>query len=374
MAAPRKTPILAVSMGDPAGIGAEVILKAAAAIVERRNAPVLIVIGDLESMTAAASRIGRGVPTPYEWDCRSGAPKSGDGLAVRSMGRLGERARRPGRPSIAGTEAAFRYVVEGARTAIAGEVDALVTAPINKEWMNRAGHCFPGHSELLAELAHTKLWRMMFVGEALRLALVTVHIGLAEVPRRLTRAGIFHTIRLLAEHLRDRVRIATPRIAVLGLNPHAGEGGLFGDEEKRIIGPAIRDARRRGIDVLGPVAPDTAFIRRRERFEFDGAVAMYHDQGLIALKTLEFDRAVNITLGLPFVRTSPDHGTAYDIAGRGVASGASMAAAIEYAARAVASGKLPGKSVRKRVRQSAVEVLADKTSKRSYLDPASAQR
>jgi 4-hydroxythreonine-4-phosphate dehydrogenase len=211
---------------------------------------------------------------------------------------------------------------------------------------------------------------MMFVGEALRLALVTVHIGLAEVPRRLTRAGILHTIRLLAEHLRDRVGIATPRIAVLGLNPHAGEGGLFGDEEKRIIGPAIRDARRRGIDALGPVAPDTAFIRRRGRFEFDGAVAMYHDQGLIALKTLEFDRAVNITLGLPFVRTSPDHGTAYDIAGRGEASGASMAAAIEYAARAVCSGKLPGKTVRR----AAVATGADKASKRSYLVPAGAPR
>src|SRR6266481_2537775 len=150
MAALRKTPILAVSMGDPAGIGAEVILKAAAAIAKRRNAPALIVIGDLESMTAAASGIGSSVPIPYEWDCRSGAPKSGDGLAVRSMGRLGERARRPGRPSIAGAEAAFRYVVEGARMAIAGEADALITAPINKEWMNRVGHCFPGHSELLA--------------------------------------------------------------------------------------------------------------------------------------------------------------------------------------------------------------------------------
>jgi 4-hydroxythreonine-4-phosphate dehydrogenase len=374
MPAPRKTPILAVSMGDPAGIGAEVILKAAAALAERqRNAPALIVIGDLEAMTAAAARIGGRVPIPYEWHSR-GAPRASDGLAIRRMGRLGERARRPGRPSIAGAEAAFSYVVEGARMALAGEVDALVTAPINKEWMNRAGHCFPGHSELLADLAHAKLWRMMFVGEALRLALVTVHIGLAEVPRRLTRAGILHTIRLLAEHLRDRVGIATPRIAVLGLNPHAGEGGLFGDEEKRIIGPAIRDARRRGIDALGPVAPDTAFIRRRGRFEFDGAVAMYHDQGLIALKTLEFDRAVNITLGLPFVRTSPDHGTAYDIAGRGEASGASMAASIEYAARAVCSGKLSGKLPGKTVRQSAVDAGADESSKRSYLVPAGAPR
>jgi 4-hydroxythreonine-4-phosphate dehydrogenase len=223
--------------------------------------------------------------------------------------------------------------------ALAGEVDALVTAPINKEWLNRAGHRFPGHSELLAELAHTPLWRMMFAGERLRLALVTVHMGLAKVPRMLTCDSVFHTIRLLAEHLRGQLGIARPRIVVLGFNPHAGENGLFGNEERKVIAPAIQRARRNGIDASGPVAPDTAFVHARGSFGFDAAVAMYHDQGLIALKTLEFDRAINITLGLPFIRTSPDHGTAYDIAGQGTASATSMVAAIEYAARA-ARGRL----------------------------------
>jgi 4-hydroxythreonine-4-phosphate dehydrogenase len=242
----------------------------------------------------------------------------------------------PGNPTVEGADAAYRYVVEGARMTMRGEADALVTAPINKEWLNRAGHHFPGHSELLARLAHVRTWRMMFAGDTLRVALVTVHMGLAQVPRALTRNAVLGTITLLERHLHGQLGIARPRILVLGFNPHAGENGLFGDEEVRVIAPAIRQAQRKGIDVHGPVAPDTAFIRAGQgpRFGFDGAVAMYHDQGLIALKTLEFDRAVNITLGLPFIRTSPDHGTAYDIAARGTANPASMIAAIEYAAKA----------------------------------------
>jgi 4-hydroxythreonine-4-phosphate dehydrogenase len=226
-----------------------------------------------------------------------------------------------------------------------GQVDGVVTAPISKELWNRAGHHFPGHSELLAKISHTRTWRMMFAGGELRIALATVHIGLAQVPGALTRDRVFTTIRLLDDHLKSQAGYAHPRISVLGLNPHAGENGLFGDEEIKKIAPAIARARREGIKVDGPLAPDTAFIRRRGSFGFDGAVVMYHDQGLIALKTLEFDRAVNITLGLPFVRTSPDHGTAFDIAGRGVASGASMAAAIQYAAQAAQTRKTNARRV-----------------------------
>jgi len=331
----KKTPLIAVSMGDPAGIGAEVILKAASAFASRRNAPMLAVIGDLEAMRAAAKRLGSRVPQPHELS--PGAPmKRRDGeITVISVGHLPPRAAEPGRPSIAGADAAYRYVVEGARMALAGDADALVTAPLNKAWLNRAGHHFPGHSELLAELSGTRLWRMMFAGDKLRLALVTVHMGLAKVSAALTRDGVYQTIRLLTEHLRGRLGIAAPRIAVLGFNPHAGENGLFGDEETRVITPAIKRSRRAGIDAFGPLAPDTAFIRPKGEFAFDAAVAMYHDQGLIPLKTLEFDRAVNVTLGLPFVRTSPDHGTAYDIAGTGTADASSMIAAIKYAARVV---------------------------------------
>jgi 4-hydroxythreonine-4-phosphate dehydrogenase len=333
--AAKKTPLIAISMGDPAGIGAEVILKAAGALANRRKALRLVVVGDLDALRAAAKPLGSRVPQPYEWTPGDAMKRPRDGLAVISVGRLPARAATPRRPSIAGANAAYRYVLEGARMAQAGEADALVTAPINKEWLNRADHRFPGHSELLAHLSHARRWRMMFAGDHLRLALVTVHMGLAKVSAALTRDGVYQTIRLLTDHLRERLGIVTPRIGVLGFNPHAGENGLFGDEEARVIAPAIARARRAGIDAFGPLAPDTAFIRPHGEFAFDAAVAMYHDQGLIVLKTLEFDRAVNVTLGLPFVRTSPDHGTAYDFAGSGKADASSMIAAIEYAARAI---------------------------------------
>ena len=338
VAAPhKKTTIIAISMGDPAGIGAEVILKAAAVFATRRGAPTMVVIGDLGAMRTAAERLGGNLPRPYEWTPGTAAKPRNAGLAVLTIGHLPARAALPGHPSIAGANGAYRYIVAAAQMAMADEASAIVTAPINKEWLNRAGHRFPGHSELLAELSHARQWRMMFAGDSLRLALVTVHMGLSKVSAALTRDGVFQTIRLLTEHLRSRLGIEAPRIGVLGFNPHAGENGLFGDEEARVITPAIRRARRAGIDVSGPLAPDTAFIRPKGKFAFDAAVAMYHDQGLIALKTLEFDRAVNVTLGLPFVRTSPDHGTAYDIAGAGVADASSMIAAIEYAARAARS-------------------------------------
>ena len=350
MGSTSKAPLIAVTMGDPAGIGPEVVLKAASAIAQRPNPPAVVVLGNLSAMRAAAARLNGDLPMPQEWHPGMQAKRRDRALLIFNIGELPPQAIVPGCPTLEGADAAYRYVVEGARMTMQGEARALVTAPINKEWLNRAGHHFPGHSELLARLAHVRRWRMMFAGETLRVALVTVHMGLAKVPRALTRNSILATITLLEQHLHDQLRIARPRIVVLGFNPHAGENGLFGDEEARVITPAIRRAQRTGIDVHGPVAPDTAFIRagRDQRFGFDGAVAMYHDQGLIALKTLEFDRAVNITLGLPFIRTSPDHGTAYDIAGRGTANATSMVAAIEYADKSAR-----GSSTRLRVRRAA---------------------
>ncbi len=326
------SPLLAVSMGDPAGIGSEIILKAAAKLSRKRGAPSMVTIGDIGALRVAAQRLQGTVPEPYEWTGGSNLRGLSDGLAVLNTSRLPARMIEPARPSIAGANAAHGYIIEGCRMALKGEVGALVTAPINKEWLNRAGHQFPGHSELIANFCGVKLWRMMFVGEHLRVALATVHIGLTQIVQQLTREGVFNTIRLLNEHLVQRLGIKHARIAVLGLNPHAGENGLFGDEESRLITPAIKRAQRAGIEAFGPLAPDTAFIRQNGKFGFDAAVAMYHDQGLIPLKTLEFDRAVNITLGLPFIRTSPDHGTAYNIAGRGTANASSMIAALEYAA------------------------------------------
>ncbi len=317
-------------MGDPAGVGAEVILKAAASWAGRAGAPRLLVIGDLGAMRAAAQTL-KDVPHPTRWSTGQRVDPVGDTLCVLEASRLGRRSLTPGRPTVEGADAAFRYIQTGAQMALAGEAAALVTAPISKQWLNRAGHQFPGHSELLAQIAGVRRWRMMFAGRRLKLALVTVHIGLAQVPRALSTRKVLDTIELLAAHLRIDAGIANPRLAVLGVNPHAGENGLFGREESDIIAPAIEAARRSGIQAYGPLPPDTAFIRSGGRFPFDAAVAMYHDQGLIAVKTLDFDSAVNVTLGLPFIRTSPDHGTAYDIAGRGIARAQSMRAAIAFA-------------------------------------------
>ncbi|MHB8384820.1 MAG: 4-hydroxythreonine-4-phosphate dehydrogenase PdxA [Candidatus Binataceae bacterium] len=328
----KAQPLIAISMGDPAGIGAEVILKSAARLAARRNAPALIVVGDLGLITETAQRLHSRI-RPRAWSPGEPAPR-GLGIGVFTRAPLRVRERRAGKPSIEGGDASFNYVVDGAKMALSGAADALVTAPISKQWWDRAGHRFPGHSELLARLGRTRRWRMMFAGDHLKLALVTVHMGLARVSKKLTRAGVLDTIVLLRDHMRTRLGVARPRIGVLGFNPHAGEDGLFGSEETRVIEPAIAAARRAGIDAFGPLAPDTAFIRTKGRFSFDAAVAMYHDQGLIALKTLEFDRAVNVTLGIPFIRTSPDHGTAFDIAGTGAANPSSMLAAIEYAAEA----------------------------------------
>lgn len=337
MAVRRKTPaLIAISMGDPAGIGPEIVLKAAAAMAHRRGAPSLAVIGDLSVMRETAGRL-RGVPVPYSWTSEGELQNLRRGIAVLATGELPRSARRPGHSTLAGGDASFQYVVRGAHMAMSGDVDALVTAPISKEGWYRAGHQYPGHSELVAEIGRAREWRMMFAGDQLKLALVTVHIGLKRVSSTLTRTRVLGTIRLIHSHLRESVGRARPRIAVLGFNPHAGEHGLFGDEEIRAIEPAILAARRSGIDAFGPLPPDTAFIRSKGRFDFDAAVAMYHDQGLIPLKTLEFDRAVNVTLGLPFIRTSPDHGTAFDIAGSGRANPSSMIAAIEYAWSAVDS-------------------------------------
>jgi 4-hydroxythreonine-4-phosphate dehydrogenase len=328
----RKTPLLAISMGDPAGIGPEVALKSIASLANTDDAPEFVVIGDLAALRETQHRIG-GSAAIVEW--RPDARVPSNAVAVLPLTTLSGDARRPGKPGIESGDASFRYVERGARMAREGEVDALVTAPISKQWWNEAGHHFPGHSEVMAKVGRSKNWRMMFAGSELRLALVTVHVGLAKVPALLTQKNVYDTIAILHRHLRANEGAVNPRIGVLGFNPHGGENGLFGDEETRIIAPAIRRACKQGIEAFGPLPPDTAFVRHGAHFGFDAAVTMYHDQGLIALKTLEFDRAVNITIGLPFIRTSPDHGTAFDIAGQGVANPASMLSAIEYAWRAV---------------------------------------
>ena len=223
------------------------------------------------------------------------------------------------------------WIVDGAKRCLAGELAALVTAPISKQLLRDAGYPFEGHTELLAHIARTKRFAMMLVGGPLRVALATIHVPIAKVPRLLSARRIIEVIEL-SHDVCKRFGIRRPKIGVAGLNPHAGEDGLLGDEERRIIAPAVRRVAHRLPGVSGPWPADTLF-HKAYHGGFDAVVAMYHDQGLAPLKMIAFDSGVNLTLGLPFVRTSPDHGTAFDIAGKGIANPASMIAAINLAAQ-----------------------------------------
>jgi 4-hydroxythreonine-4-phosphate dehydrogenase len=237
----------------------------------------------------------------------------------------------PGVLSAAAGRAAYDQIVRAVRDAESHHVQAIATAPVNKEAFRLAGLRWTGHTDLLAHLTGSKHVAMMFDSEALRVVLATVHIALAEVPAALTQASLEKTIELTVREM-PRFGIAAPRIAVAGLNPHAGEHGLFGHEEARVIAPAIAACRDRRIDVSGPYPADTLFVRA-VRGQFDVVIACYHDQGLIPVKLAAFGQAVNVTLGLPIVRTSVDHGTAFDIAGQGKADPGSMIAAVRLAAR-----------------------------------------
>jgi len=236
-----------------------------------------------------------------------------------------------GCPTLASGDAVFRYITAATALCLSGKAGAMVTAPINKAAMNLAGHHYPGHTELLAELTGSRDFVMMLAGETLRVALVTIHEALADVPALVTYDRVLATILTTHKDV-SRYFCQNPRIAVLSLNPHAGEGGMFGDHEKTIIVPAIVEAQRRGVAASGPHSADTLF-HFAAKGDYDAVICMYHDQGLIPLKLLHFDNGVNITLGLPIIRTSVDHGTAYDLAGKGLASAASMKAAILTAAQ-----------------------------------------
>jgi len=285
-------PRVAITVGDPAGIGPEVAADAAA------DARVLAVCD----------------PVVY-------ASLRRDDVAV-------------GAPSGASGQAAFETIERAVADAGKGVVDAVATAPISKEAFRMAGLPWKGHTDLLAHLTGAPHVAMMFYADALRVVLATIHIPLSEVPRALTRATLEATIALTAREL-PRFGMARPRIGVAGLNPHAGEHGLFGSEEEDTLAPAIAASRARGVDVRGPFPADTLFVRAT-RGEFDVVVACYHDQGLIPVKLLAFGQAVNVTLGLPIIRTSVDHGTAFDIAGKGAADPGSMIAAVLLAARLAA--------------------------------------
>jgi 4-hydroxythreonine-4-phosphate dehydrogenase len=323
-------PLIVVTMGDPTGIGPEIIARALARPEIGTDCRVLV-LGDRSAMERGIAVTGERLRLKMLSEGFPPEEPDPDTVYLRPLSRLGAADLVYGKPTEASGEAMFRYITEAARLCLSGEAAAMATAPINKEAMNRAGHKYPGHTELLAELTDTGEFVMMLAGDRLRVTLVTIHEALRDVPRLVTRGKVLSTIRITHRDV-DRYFRGNPRIAVLALNPHCSEGGLFGDEEERIIRPAVEAAREEGIEVAGPLSADTLFHFAAQG-EYDAVVCMYHDQGLIPLKLLHFEDGVNVTLGLPIIRTSVDHGTAYNLAGTGKASAASMAAAIRMAAQ-----------------------------------------
>jgi 4-hydroxythreonine-4-phosphate dehydrogenase len=326
-----QSPPIAMTMGDPSGIGPELAL--AAWRLRAADDPPFFVLADPGCLAEAARRVGS--PTPIaETEPERAASVFARSLPVVSLG--GRVAAEPGRPNAANAAATLESIERAVSAIRAGAARAVVTNPIAKATLYEAGFRFPGHTEYLGELASAwgvhALPVMMIWSEALAVVPVTIHIALSEAPRALTRDLIVETARIVDRDLRTRFRIPRPRLAVAGLNPHAGESGAMGREEITTIAPAIEALRAEGIDAVGPLPADTMF-HAKARARYDVALTMYHDQGLIPVKTLAFDEGVNVTLGLPFVRTSPDHGTAFDIAGRGIANPASLMAALRLADR-----------------------------------------
>jgi len=321
---------LAITIGDPAGIGPEVILGAWACLVAEGHAPAAFVVGGAQLLAGVAEALRIDCPIVPIAEPAEAHLASAAGLPV--LAGL-DAPLMPGQPSPEGARLALASLQWGAKFALSGVAGGLVTAPIAKAALAAIGWDYPGQTEFLAD-ACARPYRdavMMLAAPGLRTVPLTVHVALAEVPRLISVDLICHKARITAAALRRDFGIAAPRLAIAALNPHAGEGGQFGDEEARIIAPAIAALRAEGIAAFGPV-PGDALFTPRARATYDAALAMYHDQALIPVKALAFDEGVNVTLGLPLVRTSPDHGTAFDIAGKGLADPGAMAAAITLAA------------------------------------------
>lgn len=325
----NKLPIIGITMGDPVGIGPEILVSAL-------DDPDIysvcrpLVLGD-RSVTEAALELK---------GCRlSIHPVSGpeDGhychgaLDLMPVSSLEHAQLKPGMPDAQTGTAMLRYITHAVELANESRISAVVTCPITKTAMKMAGSPFHGHTEMIAHMTGSRDYAMMLAGPRLRVVLVTIHMALSSVPANLTREAVVKTIRITGDALKERFRIQDPRIAVAGLNPHAGEDSMFGTEESLIIAPAVNEARKLGYNVSGPHPPDTLFFHAA-RGSFDAVVCMYHDQGLIPFKMIHFSDGVNTTLGLPIIRTSVDHGTAYDIAWKGKADHTSLKEAIRMAA------------------------------------------
>ena len=328
---------MAVSIGDPAGVGPELLAQAWV----RRNQetlPPFLAVGGARLIAAAARKRGLDAPVVRITDPGEAAETFAHGLPV--LGEL-DCEYRPGEPDSNGARFALASLTEACRLTVSDQAVALVTGPIAKARLARVGFTQPGQTEFVADacgMAHTDAV-MMLAGPSLRTVPLTVHVALSEVPKLLSVELIVSRARIVAASLSRDFGIARPRLAICGLNPHAGEDGRMGDEDRRIIAPALDMLRAEGIDATGPHPADALFAAHR-RASYDTVLAMYHDQALIPIKTLDFDQGVNVTLGLPIVRTSPDHGTAFAIAGKGTASAGATIAAIRMAGGCVASRAL----------------------------------
>jgi 4-hydroxythreonine-4-phosphate dehydrogenase len=315
--------MIGITMGDPAGVGPEIIMKALAAMNDEDRARTAV-FGCLRTLGAAEAVVQTGL-APGQDFAVTDIPVDG---APLPWGKADARA----------GDAAFRFMQAAVAAALAGEIGCIVTAPLNKAALNAAGHHYDGHTGMLAHLTGTPRAWMILASERLKVVHNSTHVSLRDAIERATPEALLQTIRIGDEHLR-RLGYAAPRIAVAGINPHCGEGGLFGTEDDTQVAPAVRAAQVEGIDVQGPVPADTLFHRAYSG-DFDLVVAQYHDQGHIPVKLVAFDTAVNVSLGLPIDRTSVDHGTAFDIAGKGIASHENLQEAIVYA-RKLAAGRGP---------------------------------
>jgi 4-hydroxythreonine-4-phosphate dehydrogenase len=335
-------PVIGITMGDPVGVGPEILIKVfEEGFLEAICRP--IVVGDAAWLAAVARQARSRLRIKVVSSPALGRFEPGT-LNVLPASNLTPGQILWGKPTLETGRAMIGYVTTAIDLCLRGEVAALVTCPINKAAMTAAGFDFPGHTELLAQRTGSRRVVMMLAGEKLRVVLVTIHTALSQVPGMLSIENILETITITALALKDRFGFAVPRLAVAALNPHAGEGGMFGDEEIRLIQPAIEKAVAAGVDVRGPFPPDTVFYHAVQG-RFDAVVCMYHDQGLIPFKLLHFKDGVNTTLGLPLIRTSVDHGTAYDIAGTGRADADSLKAAVKMAV--FQTKALPGRPLHK---------------------------
>ena len=324
-----KLPIVGITMGDPTGIGPEIIVKALS-LEEPFRVCRPVVFGDLEVLSRAIliQKLSAAIEVIEKIPEEGYLPGK---IFLFPVSRLDITSIRFGKPDKSCGEAMVRYIEEAVKWVMKGSLGAITTCPINKQAMNTAGYSFPGHTEFLGHLTHASPVGMMFLGSKWKIVLVTTHLPLKDVSEWITTSRILSILRLTDEGMKKYFGIPHPKMAVLGLNPHCGEEGLLGEEEREEVLPAIAEAKSLGMNVEGPFPADS-FFNLSGNSAFDVVVSMYHDQGLIPIKMLDFKEAVNFTLGLPFIRTSVDHGTAYDLAGKGLADPANLVKAIVTAA------------------------------------------